>query len=289
MRKPDRFQIAPPQVVGQPRTLVGHRRHAQHERSAVGLFAPAVVVAVEVAVQVQQGLGARRVVFAHLALVGRVVARGEGRDRRLRRNAVATEDMADVGVAVVGQADGAPQRHLVWRVAADQRVLHEEEAHAHVGLQAALQAHALLLQERRQFAVRRGNRHIGPGQGQERIVAVEERQPARLVFFDDVDDHLVDQRQAAPLQAGGDRLRQRLVGRRALVVTLAVARRAFQLDARGAAPALEPEGAGAHRMGADVAAVELDHLARHRAHDHRVGEAVEEARVGARPASGCSV
>ena len=81
----DRRQALLPVLVELAVDLLGLARHRQHQRRAVGLLAPAVAVAVDVAVDVEQRLGARRVVAAVVAAQRRVEAVGARRHRRLRR------------------------------------------------------------------------------------------------------------------------------------------------------------------------------------------------------------
>jgi hypothetical protein len=96
------------------------------EGTAIGQVAPAVAVAVDVAVHVEQRLGPGDAVHAVLAAISRVVAVASGRDGTLRRDRLAAADAADLGLHVAGQADGAAQRDLVGRHPADDRIVHVE-------------------------------------------------------------------------------------------------------------------------------------------------------------------
>ncbi len=75
--------------------------------------------------------------------------------------------------------------------------------------------HATLDQIRRQPVV--GDDQIGEVVGNlvdQVVLTIEEGQPARLVFFDDVDLDAVNHRQLAPGQARGDFLRTHIAFRR---------------------------------------------------------------------------
>ena len=111
------------------------------------------------------------------------------------------------------------------------------------------------------------------------MLAVQERQPARLLLLDDADLHAVQQRQLAAVQALRHGHGLGVVGRGLLgIAHLAVARVALEHDLRRPPPALEHERPGAHRVRHDGIAVVLDHLACHGAHHGAVGEQVVEAR-----------
>ena len=269
-----------PQLVEAARRLVAHPGATQHEGAARRRLAPAVAVAVNEAVEVEQRARLRDAVLAHLAAIGGVVARRERHHRRLRRQREPAAHHADVGGAVVGQRHGAPQRNLPGLVAADQRIGEVEEGHLHLGARPELAHDAATLEKWRELAVGHRERRVGARQLEEIVLAVQEGEPARLLLLDDVDLHAVHQRQPAPGQPARDGLRDRLVGRRAVVGDVPVRGRALEIDARRSAPRRQAEGARAHRMRADLAAVVLHHLARHRAEQPGVGEVVDEARVG---------
>ena len=107
---------------------------------------------------------------------------------------------------VVGQRDRAAQRDLRRRVAADDRVPMLKKVMSRVGVQLDLRRDAALREVRRELAVRQRELAIAARQRGEIGLAVEERQPARLVFLDDGDLDAVDQRQPAPALAPRDRL-----------------------------------------------------------------------------------
>ena len=282
-----------PQLAQLARGLVGRGRIFQLQRLAIGRLAPAVAVAVDVAVQVEQRLGARQVVFAHLALEGAVVAPGAGRDRRLRRHRLAAPHQRDLALHVHRQRDGAAQRHLVRRGAADERMLHAEVGDRHVGARHALHADAALGQVGRELVVGNGDvRKLGRQAFEQILLAVQEGQPARLRFLDDRDLHLVDHRQAAALELLCDGLQPLVTGGRLLVVQqFAVVGVLRKQDARTALPLRQSEGPRAHRVLADLVAVGFDHLARQRAGEGAVGEVVQEARArfGEHDAQGVAV
>ena len=99
------------------------------------------------------------------------------------------------------------------------------------------------------------------------VLAVEEREPARLVLLDHEHLDAPDDREAlAPDRA--DHLFVPRFARGGVEHRFAEIRVRLQDDSVGAPPALEHEGAGADGMRADVLAVELDHLAGERAELH---------------------
>ena len=276
----DRLHRLAPQLLLLARQLVGLRRVFDQQRRAIGAVAPAVAIAVDVAVGVEQGLGARRVVVAHLALPRRVVPGELRRDDALRGNRLAAPDQGDFLLHVIGQRQRAAQCDLVGRVAADHRMLHAEVGECRIDQRHALDADATPGQMRRQLVVR--DRHAGEFVRQpiEHVVlAVEESQPARLRLFDDADLDAVDQRQLAALHLRGDGLR------RSVAVTglfgigmVAVIRVALEHDPGAALPLHEAKRPGTHRVFHRLARVGLDHLARHCAHRTGIGQHVQESR-----------
>ncbi len=275
----DRVHRLLPQILLRARELVGLRRILQQQRRAVGLVAPAVAVLVDIAVQVEQRLGARSVVLAHLGLQLRVVAREQRRDDALRRNRLAAAQHGDLALVVVGQRDRAAQRHALGRVAADHRMLHAEVHQRRIDQRHALHAQALLDEVGREFVVGYGDGGEFVGQALDHVViAVQEGQPARLRFFDDAHFDAIDQRHAFVGELAGNRLRTRIAGRGLLVVgVVAVVRVALEDDLGAAPPLGQAERPGAHRMLHLLANVGLHHLARHRAQDRALGKGVEEA------------
>ena len=145
-----------------------------------------------------------------------VVAEGVRRHRRLRGDRVAAPDEADLALDVVGQADRAPQRDLLRRVAADHRVFHVEVRQRRVAVDVALQRDRPAAPgSARCLPVRRGDgrelrRHAG-----EVGLAVQEAQPARLVLLDDGDLDAVVERQALAVAAASPRPALRRRRRRA--------------------------------------------------------------------------
>ncbi len=132
-----------------------------------------------------------------------------------------------------------------------------------------------------QLVARNRQRRESVGQLDQVERAVDEREPARLVFRDHADLDSVHQRQALARQFGGDALRLGIVGRRfGFEELLAKGRVANQLDARGASPRRQPERPGAHRVRGHIIGVGLHHLARHRPGVQRRGEVVVKARAG---------
>ena len=208
---------------------------------------------------------------AHLRLQLGVVAGGVRRDQALRRHRLAAVADADQLVDVGGQRDGAPQRDLVRRVAADDGVFHVEVDVGAVGVGLARHAQATLDQVGRQLAVGRclvdvfARHRAGLGHGGVDL-GIEEGQPVGLRFFDDGDAHFVHQRQLAALQAREHGLAFGIVGGGLGVPALvAVPGVALQHDQRAATPLLQLEGPRADRVLCDLVAIELNHLARLRA------------------------
>ena len=169
-------------------SLVGLGGVLQHQRLAVGLLAPAVAVAVDVAVQVEQRLGARRVVLAHLALEGRVVAAGAAarsgdcagiawprRTRRISRSTSTASAMARRSAT------------LSRRVAADHRVLHVEVGQRDVGARrSACMPMPRLARLGASWSLGMAMLANSAGHALDQVVlAVQEGQPARLRFLDD--------------------------------------------------------------------------------------------------------
>ena len=113
------------------------------------------------------------------------------------------------------------------------------------------------------------------------LLAVQERQPARLRLVDHRELDAIHHRQAAALQLRRDRLRARVVGGRAGVVQLfAEVRVALEHHERRALPLGQDERSRADRVRHHVVAVHLHHFARDRAEDTAVGKVVDEARLG---------
>ncbi len=112
-------------------------------------------------------------------------------------------------------------------------------------------------------------------------LALQERQPARLALLDDRHLDPVDDRQAPAAQLRDLRGQRRVAGGRLeLVASLAVGRIAFEHDARRARPLDDAKRPGADRVFGDTLAVELDHLAGHRAERLRRRQHLREARRG---------
>ena len=260
---------------------IGLGRVLEHQRAAVGQVAPAVAVLVDVAIQVQQRLGAGRVVLAHLGLEGLVVAGHARRDDALRRDRLALAGQPHLALDVHAQRDRAAQRDLLRRVAADDRVLHVEVGRRDVRALVADRPHAVLGEVGRELVLRdRHRREVLRQLVHEVEFLAQEGEPARLGFLDHRDLDPVHHRQLAALQLL-DRLDQRGRAVRAdlLVIThVAEVGVLLQHHARGAAPLGQAPGAGAHGVFHDAVAVGLDDLARDDAH-HRIGEVVQEARI----------
>ena len=95
-------------------------------------------------------------------------------------------------------------------------------------------------------------------------LAVQEREPPRLAFLDDRDFDPLRERERLVLHRARDRLPCRRHRTRRHVGDAAEVGIGLEHDARAALVLAEPVGTGADRMRADVQAVRLDDLARHR-------------------------
>ena len=183
-------------------------RDLQHERLAVRQIAPAVLVAVDVAELVEQRLRGRRIEL-RVAVEFRVVAGNVRRNGLRRRERLARAQHADLLVDVVRHADRAPQRDLVRRVAADDRILHVEVRIRDRGLDAARERDALLGEARLQLVAR--VEHVRHEVGRHRHVveiALLEGEEARIRFLDDADLDAADQRQLPAREASRTRDRR---------------------------------------------------------------------------------
>ena len=174
------------------------------------------------------------------------------------------------------------RRSATWAgaVAADHRVVHVEQVVVAGRLDDRVAADPLLRQVGRDLAVgHRLRRELVADAVGDVGLAVDEREPARLLLLDDRDLDAIDHRQAPPLEAREQRLALGVVGRRLGVVEhLAEVGVALEGDERAAPPLDELERAGADRVRSASVAVELDHLARHRAVEVAAGQGLVEAR-----------
>src|ERR1041385_4570865 len=105
--QPDAVHLLAPELVGALAAAVGRRRDLEHELRAVGPFAIAVAVAVDVAVGVEQRLGLRRVVLGERPGELGVEAERAGRDGRLRRYRLAVVNRADPFRGIDAERDRA--------------------------------------------------------------------------------------------------------------------------------------------------------------------------------------
>ena len=275
----DRPHVLLPQLVELAALLVGLGGVLDEQRRTIGLLAPAIAIAVDIAVQIEQRLGARRVEITVGALEGRVVAGRVRHHDALRGYGHAAAHEADFAVDVHAQADGAAQCHALGLQAADDRVFHVEVAQRRAGLQHALATDALARQVGRHLAAGHGDGHEVERHFDEVDLAVEEGQPARLRFFDHRDLDAVDERDAPALQPRRDGLAFDIIGSRlGIPQHLAVGRVAFEHDRRRAPPGAQTERPRAHRVLHDLVAIVLHHLARHGAVEVRRGQRLGEAR-----------
>lgn len=277
----ERLQLTLPHLVECAIELTRLRREFEHERRAVGLLAPAVAVDIDIAVRVQQRACACAVELAHLADERRVVAAGQRRDLRLRRNHRAAPDQADLLVGVVAERDRTSERNLVRLVAADDRVLHVEVGDDDVGIQQPVEPDAAFRQRGRELAGRCGDVDVFERDVDRVLLAVQKRQPARLAFLDDRELDAIDHRQPATLQAPQHCGCVRISGRWLSIEQLfAIARIAFEHDSRRALPLGEAERAGPDRVRHHVVGVGFDDIACHRTEHAGVGQVLVEARLG---------
>ena len=279
----DRVHVFLPLLDQLAAEVVGLSRVLDDERRAVGALPPAIAVAVEKAVGVEQGEGAGAAELAHLRSQVRIEPRRARADELMADDGLAAPHLADLLGGVDGQRDGAAQRHLRGRVAAHDRVLHREVRQRQIGARIAHRIQTALGEVRRDAVVRDGDagevlRHL-----LEKIhFPVQEGEPARLCFFDDADLDAVDHRQLAAREPGHRGFGDGVAGRRLLVVELvAKGRVAVEHDLRAALPAPEHEGTGADRVLVDAVAVGLDDLARDRARHRGVAQHIGQARIAA--------
>jgi hypothetical protein len=278
--KADRVHVLLEELLDLALRLVGLGGDLEQQRRSVGALAPAVAVAVDVAVQVEQALCARRIVFAELAAKRGLVVVGEGNDRRLGDDRLPLPQDADLARRVHRQADRASQRDVGGLVAADHRAFHVEERLRRSGLDLAIAADALLREVGRDLAARHRRVDELEGDALDEVgAALQERQPARLLLLDDRDLDTVDHRQPPAPEAGEQRLALGVVGGRLGVVEhLAKLGVSLHDDEGAAAPLDEPERAGADRVAVDLLAVVLDHLARDCAEQVAGGQPFRKAR-----------
>jgi hypothetical protein len=147
----DVAHAAQPQVVVLAIDGARRRRLVDDQRLPVGQLPEAVAVTIAVAELVEERARRRRVVGRE-ALEALDVALDVRWERLGRRQRVAVADDPDLGRRVVSRADRTPQRDLVGRVAADDRVLHVEVREGGRELDAPFQAHAARGVFRKQIA-----------------------------------------------------------------------------------------------------------------------------------------
>jgi hypothetical protein len=276
----DALHVLVEQLVDLALVALGGGGHGQTQRRAAGRLAAAVGVDVAVAVGVEQGLGLGGVELAHGAGQPGAVGAGVRRVVALGLDGGTAPHDADLARHVHGQADGAAQRHLFGRQAADHRVLEIEEQQEDVGAQRAVQAHAALGEVGRQPAAGRGDLREGLGHAlDEVLLAAQEAQPARLVLGEDADLDAVQHGDAPALEARGQGQALGVVGGGLGVVeAFTVAGVSLQHDEAAAPPLPEHEGAGADRVRREVLAIGLDDLARHRAEQVGQRDLLQEMR-----------
>ena len=259
-----RFHALDPQFSHAARALVGRKSTAQQQWRAVGPFAPAITVAVDEAKHVEQGLGARQVATAQFAAQRGVKTVTMRCQHAVRRFIGVAEGIAVFQGVVVGQADGAAQCHLLWRVAAHRDVVKVEEGHARAGRQVTSGVNTAFNQERRQLAVGHRHRREFTGQVHQVNLVAQEGQPARLRFVDDGNFNAVQQGQVLTCVVFSKRHQLGVFSwRMSAVKLLAKARVALEHDARSTAPLHQPKRPRAHGVGHQFIAIPFNHFTSH--------------------------
>ena len=275
----NRVHAALPEFVELPVQLRCLAGHLQDERRAIGVLAPAVAVAVDESVGVEQRPRMRAVIAVHLRDKARIESRGEGRHRRLRDDQSALAYVRRFGSRVVGKTDGSAQRDPLGRHAADGRIVHVEVRVDDVGVDDAIQREPAPGQRRGDLAGGRGQIDELQRDVDRVVIAFQEGQPARLAFFDDRELDRIEHGQLATAQPCRDRLRLRVVRRRLGGIELiAVAGVTFEHDARRALPRGQAKRPGADRPAHRLVGRGFHHLARDARPVARVGEGFAESR-----------
>src|SRR5678815_1786244 len=119
-------EVALQDLVQRSNRFVGLGHVLNNKRSAVGLLAPAVAVAINVTVHLEQCPRARQVVAADLGYQRRVVAVRVRIERRLCLNRLSSAWNAYFFLNVGGERQCPPERYPLWRVSAHNRILHIE-------------------------------------------------------------------------------------------------------------------------------------------------------------------
>ncbi len=258
------------------------------KRRAVRHLPVAVAVAVHVAEHVEEGLRPGRVVVEQRGAEIRVVPGHRGRQHRVGAHRLALVEDADLLVEPKAHGDGAAKRHPFRGKAAEDiglavdRRRRVEGGVGGVGDFVGGHVHALPRQVGRELSP--GKRDIGEFLGQRPeviVLAVQEREPARLRLVDDVDLDAPDDRKPASQQVRVDGVARRVRAGIAIEEFLAIAGIRLEHDARAAHPFGDAKGTGAHGVEGDVFAVALHHLPGQRGR-RRHGEHIGERVVGAR-------
>ena len=204
------------------------------------------------------------------------------RNRVARLDRLPVADHADLVVDVVRHRHRAPQRDLLLREAADDRILQVPVRVVDLRHHGARQLHAPARKLRPQPAAIERARRERPLEAEDVELAVGEREPPALVLLDDADLDAADPRHRLALHLRDQRPVLGVVGREVPGEAAVLGVRG-ERDLRRAHPALEAIRPGTHRVGLDPAAglgVGGDDLARHRG-GRGVREHVREVRVGA--------
>src|SRR5207244_4461458 len=92
----DRLHVLFPQLVHLARGLIGLGRQFEYERATIGLFAPAIAIAIYIAVGIEQRFRACRTELAHLGTQARIVAVRKRHDRALRDDRLPAPEQPDL-------------------------------------------------------------------------------------------------------------------------------------------------------------------------------------------------
>ena len=166
------------------------------------LVSPAVAVAVDVAIHVEQRLRSRQVVLPIFAAKFGIEADGVRHDGRLCRNRLILSRKSNFLLRIGRQVDRTTQRDPFRGVATDNRIVHVVHIHRQIRGKHAIQLNALSLQVRRELAVRSsGVDELVSDAFEKVLLPVQERQPAWLLFFDDGYLDTIDHRQPPTAEA----------------------------------------------------------------------------------------
>ena len=248
-----------------------------HQRRTIGHLPPAVAIAVDIAVKIEQCLGSGRIVVECRRTLVDKAGHALG-NRRPGFDGLIFFDNGDFFFDRVGHRNGAAQRDFFRRVATENFVAHIEGGVGQPGNFVSARAHAGLGQIGCELAAR--HRDIDEwrrNRAQVIVFTIEKGQPARLFLFNWRDFQAPDQWQALALEVFDNRLIARVIAAGGLEILLAIIRIGFEHDFRRASPLLQAKRAGTHRMFAERGAIKFNHFAGGRSgcrHRQNVGQVV---------------